>query len=163
MLARTAIASGVGAIFTATASGQQGGATGRGGATGQGPGGGGRGAAPVHYGPFNKFSSPSDLKITDIRALRVAASSDYPIIKILTNQDVYGLGEVRDAGHENLALAMKPLLVGRNPLDILGILAGVRPYAGRRAPGRRLQRYRYRPARYRGQGVRRAGLALAGR
>ena len=131
MIAQTAIASGVGAIFTATASGQQGGATGRGGATGQGPvGGGGRGGAPVRYGPINKFSAPSDLKITDIRALRIAANFDYPIIKIFTNQGVYGLGEVRDGGNENLALGMKPLLIGRNPLDITGILQGVRPYAG---------------------------------
>jgi L-alanine-DL-glutamate epimerase-like enolase superfamily enzyme len=68
-----------------------------------------------------------------MRALRVAANFDYPIIKIFTNQDVYGLGEVRDAGSENMALGMKPLLVGRNPLDVSGILAGVRPYAG---PGR---------------------------
>ena len=37
---------------------------------------------------------------------------------------------MRDAGNENLALAMKPLLVGRNPLDISGILQSVRPYAG---------------------------------
>jgi L-alanine-DL-glutamate epimerase-like enolase superfamily enzyme len=104
------------------------------GAQGGRPGGGfgGRGGA-VHYAPINKFSSPSDLRITDIRALRIAANFDYPIIKIFTNQDVYGLGEVRDAGNENSALAMKPLLVGRNPLDVTGILQSVRPYAG---PGR---------------------------
>src|ERR1035438_1665980 len=114
LLCQTAIASGLGAIFTASAPAQQGG---------------GRGA-PVRYGPINKFSAPSDLKITDIRALRIAANFDYPIIKIFTNQDVYGLGEVRDAGNENSALAMRPLLVGRNPLDISGILQSVRPYAG---------------------------------
>src|ERR1017187_5623104 len=114
LLCQTAIASGLGAIFRASAPAQQGG---------------GRGA-PVRYGPINKFSAPSDLKITDIRALRIAANFDYPIIKIFTNQDVYGLGEVRDAGNENSALAMRPLLVGRNPLDISGILQSVRPYAG---------------------------------
>src|ERR1035438_6817540 len=95
MLCQAAIASGLGGIFTMSASGQQtGGAgrggAGRGGAAGQGgpPGGGfgGRGGAPVHYGPFNKFSSPSDLRITDIRALRVAANFDYPISKKYTNK-----------------------------------------------------------------------------
>jgi L-alanine-DL-glutamate epimerase-like enolase superfamily enzyme len=133
MLCQAAIASGLSGIFTMTASGQQG-TPGRVPSGGQqaGAGGGGRGPA-VHYGPINKFSSPSDLKITDIRALRVAANFDYPIIKMFTNQDVYGLGEVRDAGNENLALGMKPLLVGRNPLDISGILQSIRPYAG---PGR---------------------------
>lgn len=132
MLCQAAAAAGLGSIFTMSASGQQG-AAGRGGAQGPGgrPGGGfgGRGGA-VHYAPINKFSSPSDLRITDIRALRIAANFDYPIIKVFTNQDVYGLGEVRDGGSENSALAMKPLLVGRNPLDVTGILQSVRPYAG---------------------------------
>ncbi|MBI4877601.1 MAG: mandelate racemase/muconate lactonizing enzyme family protein [Acidobacteria bacterium] len=123
MVGRAAVASGLGAIFAAPAAGQ--------GPAGRGPG--GRGGAPVRYGPINKYSAPGDLRITDIRALRIAANFDYPIVKIFTNQDVYGLGEVRDGGNENSALAMKPLLVGRNPLDISGILRSVRPYAG---PGR---------------------------
>jgi L-alanine-DL-glutamate epimerase-like enolase superfamily enzyme len=133
MLCQAAIASGLGGIFTMSASGQQG-TPGRVPTGGQNSGGGGGGrGAPVHYGPIDKFSSPSDLKITDIRALRIAANFDYPIIKIFTNQDVYGLGEVRDAGNENLALSMRPLLVGKSPLDISGILQSVRPFAG---PGR---------------------------
>jgi L-alanine-DL-glutamate epimerase-like enolase superfamily enzyme len=133
MLCQAAIASGLGGIFTMSAAGQQG-TPGRVPTGVQNPGnaGGGRGAA-VHYGPVNKFSAPSDLKITDIRAIRVAANFDYPIIKMFTNQDVYGLGEVRDAGNENLALSMRPLLVGRNPLDLESILQSVRPFAG---PGR---------------------------
>ena len=40
----------------------------------------------------NRNSAPSTLKITDMRACRVAANYDYPLIKIYTNQDVYGLG-----------------------------------------------------------------------
>jgi L-alanine-DL-glutamate epimerase-like enolase superfamily enzyme len=132
MLCKAAAASGLGAIFAMSASGQQGGAAGRGGAPGRGGTAGGRGGA-VRYGPINKFSAPSDLRITDIRSLRIAANFDYPIIKVFTNQDVYGLGEVRDGGNENMALSMKPLLVGRNPLDISGILQAVRPYSG---PGR---------------------------
>jgi hypothetical protein len=129
MLCRTAAASGLAGIFTMSASGQQAGAPAQA-QTGRGAAGGLGGRGGVHYGPINKFSSPSDLRITDIRALRIAANFDYPVIKIFTNQDVYGLGEVRDAGNENLALGMKPLLVGRNPLDISGILQTVRPYAG---------------------------------
>ena len=121
----SAAASGLGAIFTMKASAQVGGPMGQEAAREAG-----RGGAPIHDGAFNKFSTPSDLKITDIRSLRVAANFDYPIIKIFTNQDVYGLGEVRDAGNENLALSMKPLLMGRNPLDVSSILQSVRPYAG---------------------------------
>lgn len=78
----------------------------------------------------NRNSAPSALKITDMRACRVAANYDYPIIKIYTNQDVYGLGEVRDAGLEGIALVLKPYLVGRNPLDIRGILRTLRQFAG---------------------------------
>jgi hypothetical protein len=134
MLCQAAVASGLGGIFAMTASGQQGTPVRvpAGGVPTPAIGG-GRGGSAVHYGPINKFSSPSDLKITDIRAIRVAANFDYPIIKIYTNQDVYGLGEVRDAGTENSALSMKPLLVGKSPLDISGILQTVRPFTG---PGR---------------------------
>ena len=134
MMCQAAVASGLGGILAMTASGQQGTPVRvpAGGVPTPAIGG-GRGGSAVHYGPINKFSSPSDLKITDIRALRVAANFDYPIIKIYTNQDVYGLGEVRDAGTENSALSMKPLLVGKSPLDISGILQTIRPFTG---PGR---------------------------
>ena len=78
----------------------------------------------------NRNSAPSGLKITDMRACRVAANYDYPLIKIYTNQDVYGLGEVRDAGVEGIALLLKPYLVGRNPLNIAENLRLVRQFAG---------------------------------
>ena len=51
-----------------------------------------------------------------MRSVLVASNYDYPIIRIDTNQGVYGLGEVRDAGREGTALVLKPHLVGRNPL-----------------------------------------------
>ena len=44
-------------------------------------------------------SSPSTLRITDIRVATVLGHGLYPILRIDTNQGVYGLGEVRDAGH----------------------------------------------------------------
>ena len=78
----------------------------------------------------NRNSAPSGLRITDMRACRVAANYDYPIIKILTNQDVYGLGEVRDAGVEGIALILKPYLVGKDPLNLEANLRGLRQFAG---------------------------------
>ena len=136
MLCKAAVASGVGAIFSMTGAGQQTGGTpagpGRGGQGGVG-GGGGRGGgrgANVQLPPVNKLSAPSDLRITDMRSLRIAANFDYPIIRIDTNQGVYGLGEVRDAGSEYSALAMKPFLVGRNPLEFDNLMSFVLPYAG---------------------------------
>lgn len=45
----------------------------------------------------NRNSKPSELKITDLRVatIRGAPMTD-PIIRIDTNQGIYGLGEVRD-------------------------------------------------------------------
>jgi L-alanine-DL-glutamate epimerase-like enolase superfamily enzyme len=66
----------------------------------------------------NTHSSPSDLKITDMRLAVVCSNYDYPIIRIDTNQDVYGIGEVRDAGHKENALQFKSMLLGQNPCNV---------------------------------------------
>ncbi|MCB0008267.1 MAG: mandelate racemase/muconate lactonizing enzyme family protein [Anaerolineales bacterium] len=63
-------------------------------------------------------SRPTDLKITDIRIAVVASNYDYPIIRIDTNQGIYGLGEVRDAGHRENALQFKSMLLGQNPCNV---------------------------------------------
>jgi L-alanine-DL-glutamate epimerase-like enolase superfamily enzyme len=78
----------------------------------------------------NKLSAPSALKITDMRACTVASNYDYPIIRVDTNQGVYGLGEVRDAGVKGIALILKAHLLGKNPLEIEPILASIRLFAG---------------------------------
>ncbi len=78
----------------------------------------------------NTYSAPSELKITDMRACTVAANYDYPIIRIDTNQDVYGLGEVRDAGVKGIALILKAHILGKNPLRLDAILAEIRQFAG---------------------------------
>ena len=78
----------------------------------------------------NRNSAPSGLKITDVRACTVATYYDYPIIRIDTNQGVYGLGEVFAAGVKGSALMLKAHLVGRDPLDIGGILRDLRWSAG---------------------------------
>ena len=66
----------------------------------------------------NTHSSPSELKITDMRMAVVASNYDYPILRIDTNQGVYGIGEVRDAGHKENALQFKSMLLGQNPCNI---------------------------------------------
>lgn len=92
-------------------------------------------ASGAQTGNVQRASAPSKLRITDMRACRVASNYDYPIIKIYTNQDVYGLGEVRDAGVEGLALVLKPHLVGRNPLEIEPNLDRIRKFASHRRTG----------------------------
>lgn len=83
----------------------------------------------------NRNSAPSQLKITDMRAVLVASNYDYPIIRIDTNQGVYGLGESRDAGREGTALVLKPHLIGKNPLGIEPILDSIRSFAGHQRLG----------------------------
>ena len=83
----------------------------------------------------NRASAPSQLRITDMRSVLVASNYDYPIIRIDTNQGVYGLGEARDAGREGTALVLKPHLVGRNPLGIEPILDSIRNFANHQRMG----------------------------
>ena len=70
-----------------------------------------------------------------MRAIRIASNYDYPIIRIDTNQGVYGLGEVRDAGNEGMALILKAHILGRNPLEIEPILDRVRNFTSQRRFG----------------------------
>jgi L-alanine-DL-glutamate epimerase-like enolase superfamily enzyme len=96
------------------------------------------GKADAQAGPrqgVNRNSAPSQLKITDMRSVLVASNYDYPIIRIDTNQGVYGLGEVRDAGREGTALVLKPHLMGRNPLGIEPILDSLRNFVNHQRMG----------------------------
>jgi hypothetical protein len=55
----------------------------------------------------NINSSPSTLRITDMRVATVAkpGPSPCPIIRVDTNQGIYGLGEVRDGASATYALS----------------------------------------------------------
>ena len=82
----------------------------------------------------NRQSGPSDLKITD---LRIAWTSKTPIIKIDTNQGIYGLGDVRDAGDPRWALMLKSRLLGKNPCHVEGVFRLLKQFGthGRGAGG----------------------------
>ena len=70
----------------------------------------------------NRSSSPSDLKIIDMRycilQLDPDGGSRNPIIRIDTNQGISGLGEVRDAADERYALFLKSCILGENPCNV---------------------------------------------
>ncbi len=76
----------------------------------------------------NTYSRPSDLKITDLRVAVVCSNYDYPIIRIDTNQGVYGIGEVRDAGHKENALQFKSMLLGQNPCNVDMIFRAIKRF-----------------------------------
>jgi L-alanine-DL-glutamate epimerase-like enolase superfamily enzyme len=67
----------------------------------------------------NTNSKPSDLRITDMRAITLrGAPMTAPIIRIDTNQGIYGLGEVRDGATKHYALELKSRILGENPCNI---------------------------------------------
>src|SRR5579859_7962221 len=77
----------------------------------------------------NTSSAPSELKITDLRVAWVAkAPMDCPIIRIDTNQGVYGLGEVRDGASPTYALMLKSRILGENPCNIDRIFRRIKQF-----------------------------------
>src|SRR5438876_7579890 len=80
----------------------------------------------------NTNSSPSALKITDLRVATVVkpGPSPCPIIRIDTNQRVYGLGEVRDGASATYALFLKSRILGENPLQLDKIFRKIKQFGG---------------------------------
>jgi gluconate/galactonate dehydratase len=67
----------------------------------------------------NTYSSPSDLRITDMRiSTIIGAPMRCPLIKISTNQGIEGYGEVRDGASKRYALMLKSRILGENPCNV---------------------------------------------
>jgi L-alanine-DL-glutamate epimerase-like enolase superfamily enzyme len=79
----------------------------------------------------NTNSSPSQLKITDLRvAVLVKVPFISPIIRIDTNQGIYGLGEVRDGASPTYALMLKSRLLGENPCQVDKLFRKIKQFGG---------------------------------
>lgn len=79
----------------------------------------------------NTNSKPSDLKITDMRiAVITRAPMTDPVIRIDTNQGIYGLGEVRDGASKTYALFLKSRLLGENPCNIDLLFRKIKQFGG---------------------------------
>ena len=84
----------------------------------------------------NTNSKPSALKITDLRVLVIGrAPMTCPIIRIDTNQGIYGLGEVRDGASKNYALMLKSRLLGENPCNIDKLFRKVKQFGSHSRQG----------------------------
>jgi L-alanine-DL-glutamate epimerase-like enolase superfamily enzyme len=84
----------------------------------------------------NTNSKPSDLRITDMRVLTVArAPMTCPIIRIDTNQGIYGLGEVRDGASKNYALMLKSRILNENPCSIDKVFRKIKQFGGQSRQG----------------------------
>src|SRR5579863_7775946 len=79
----------------------------------------------------NRNSHPSDLKITDLRmAVVKGAPMTCPVLRIDTNQGIYGLGEVRDGASKTYALFLKSRILGENPCNIDKIFRKIKQFGG---------------------------------
>src|SRR6202000_2664949 len=80
----------------------------------------------------NLNSSPSTLKITDMRYAIIVkpGPSPCPIVRIDTNQGVYGLGEVRDMANYQYAMVLKSRIVGENPLNVDYLFEKIAQFGG---------------------------------
>src|SRR6476659_4546968 len=85
----------------------------------------------------NTNSSPSKLKITDLRVATIKKPGPSPcsIIRLETNQGVYGLGEVRDGASATYALFLKSRIVGENPLQLDRIFRKIKQFGGHARQG----------------------------
>ena len=81
-----------------------------------------------------RSSSPSELKITDMRYATIMSKH---IIRIDTNQGIYGLGEVRDGADARYALFLKSRILGLNPCNVEMLFKIIRQYGshGRQGGG----------------------------
>ena len=78
----------------------------------------------------SRYGAPSDLKITDLRYATTTVLGRTSIIRIDTNQGIYGLGEVRDGADERYALMLKSRLLGQNPCNVEQIFKSIRQFGG---------------------------------
>ena len=87
-------------------------------------------------GNFNRCSSPSDLRITDIRVAKIqGAPMDCIMVKILTNSELVGYGEIRDWSSETYGLMLKSRLIGENPCNIDKIFRRIKQFGGHSRQG----------------------------
>ncbi len=78
----------------------------------------------------SRASSPSDLKITDMRYALTGVLGNTAIIRIDTNQGIYGLGEVRDGADVRYALMLKSRILGMNPCNVEMIFKSIKQFGG---------------------------------
>jgi hypothetical protein len=80
---------------------------------------------------MNTNSSPSQLKITDMRIVNLkGAPMRSTLIRLDTNQGIYGLGEVRDGASFYYALMLKRIILGENPCNVDRIFRMIKQFGG---------------------------------
>lgn len=80
----------------------------------------------------SRASSPSDLRITDLRVGEKGNNNSVAgrLIRIDTNQGIYGIGDIRDGSDQRNALFLKSKIVGLNPCNVEMIFKVIRQFGG---------------------------------
>jgi L-alanine-DL-glutamate epimerase-like enolase superfamily enzyme len=82
----------------------------------------------------NTNSRPSDLKITDLRIANLGPSREpiggISLIRIETNQGIYGLGEIYTGSSPTYPLFLKSRLLGENPCDVDRLFRKIKQFGG---------------------------------
>ena len=85
----------------------------------------------IEMGSFNRCSAPSELKITDLRFAKISgAPMGCIMVKIMTNSELVGYGEIRDWSSETYGLILKSRLIGENPCNVDKIFRRIKQFGG---------------------------------
>lgn len=85
---------------------------------------------------INTCSSPSQLKITDMRFVDIiGAPMHCTLMKLYTNQGLVGYGEVRDGASKTYALMLKSRILGENPCNIDKLFRRIKQFGGQSRQG----------------------------
>ena len=108
----------------------------------------------------NTNSSPTDLKITD---MRIAHSDRSMLMRLDTNQGICGYGEIRYDCSKAHGLILKSRIIGMNPCNVAEIFRKIKKHGGFGCDGGGVSGHRGCLLGPGGQGLGRARLADAGR
>jgi len=80
---------------------------------------------------INRCSAPSKLKITDLRFAKISgAPMGCIMVKIMTNSELVGYGEIRDWSSETYGLILKSRLIGENPCNVDKLFRRIKQFGG---------------------------------
>lgn len=86
--------------------------------------------AEVIRGRVNTNSEPSKLRITDLRVVPVRGQFPSYLVRLTTNQGLYGYGEIRDGASATYALILKSRVLGENPCHVDRIFRRLKQFGG---------------------------------
>jgi L-alanine-DL-glutamate epimerase-like enolase superfamily enzyme len=80
----------------------------------------------AYQGNVQTASKPSELRITDVRMAFINIGGG--LIRLDTNQGIYGIGENRDGASRNYVMELKRLVVGENPCNVDRIFRKIKQF-----------------------------------